>query len=220
MIHQFIHNFAQPKYWIDEKEGRKAVLGRNGVDEGQILDYQCYRLGVRAIGRNTDIRTLIVGNIPKNVFCGNSILVLSQTQKISNLEVVYLQGILNSFVVDFALRQTVTANVNMFYIYQTPIPRLTEGDLYFQDIVERAGKLICTSAEYDDLAQEIGLKSHQNGVTNKEERENLRAEIDSIVAHLYGLNEVEFKHILSTFPIVEERIKEKTLKAFLEFKGN
>ena len=26
---------------------------------------------------------------------------------------------------------------------------------------------------------------------------------------------VEFKHILSTFPIVEERIKEKTLNAFL-----
>ncbi|WP_308255758.1 hypothetical protein [Geminocystis sp. GBBB08] len=41
-----------------------------------------------------------------------------------------------------------------------------------------------------------------------------------MVAHLYGLNEVEFKHILSTFPIVEESIKERSLKAFLELKEN
>jgi len=41
MIHQFTHLFAQPRYWVDEAEGRKAVLGRKG-DEGQVLDYQGY----------------------------------------------------------------------------------------------------------------------------------------------------------------------------------
>lgn len=33
--------------------------------------------------------------------------------------------------------------------------------------------------------------------------------------NLNPINEVEFKHILSTFSIVEERMKEKTLKTFL-----
>ncbi|MFM6609333.1 MAG: ATP-binding protein, partial [Dolichospermum sp.] len=198
MIHQFNHKFAEPRYWVEEEEGRKAVLGKNGVDKGQILDYQFYRLGFRSIGRNTDIRTLIIGNIPKNVFCGNSILVLSETEKIHNFEVIYLQGILNSFVVDFALRQTVSANINMFYIYQLPVPRLTEKDPYFQEIVERAAKLICTTAEYDELAKEVGLTSHENGVTDERERGKIRAELDGIIAHLYGLTETEFSHILNT----------------------
>ncbi|MFM6072123.1 MAG: ATP-binding protein, partial [Dolichospermum sp.] len=66
MIHQFTHKFAEPRYWVDEEEGRKAVLGKNGVDKGQVLDYQCYRFAYRAIARNTDIRTLITSIIPKN----------------------------------------------------------------------------------------------------------------------------------------------------------
>ncbi|MFM6618522.1 MAG: Eco57I restriction-modification methylase domain-containing protein, partial [Dolichospermum sp.] len=34
MIHQFTHKFAEPRYWVEEEEGRKAVLGKNGVDKG------------------------------------------------------------------------------------------------------------------------------------------------------------------------------------------
>ena len=34
---------------------------------------------------------------------------------------------------------------------------------------------------------------------NEIERAKLRAELDGIIAHLYGLTEEEFKHILSTF---------------------
>lgn len=216
MIHQFNHKFAEPRYWVDEEEGRKAILGKNGVDNGQVLDYQYYRLGCRSIGRNTDIRTLIVGNIPKNVYCGNSILVLSETDKISNLQIIYLKSILNSFVVDFVLRQKVSANVNMFYIYQLPVPRLTEKDEYFNEIVERAAKLICTTAEYDELAKEVGLGSHKNGITDERERGKIRAELDGIIAHLYRLTESEFSHILSTFPIVAEEVKNAALNAYRE----
>ncbi|MFM6370325.1 MAG: Eco57I restriction-modification methylase domain-containing protein, partial [Dolichospermum sp.] len=70
MIHQFTHKFAEPRYWVEEEEGRKAVLGKNGVDKGQILDYQCYRLGFRDIARNTDIRTMIATVVHKSLFCG------------------------------------------------------------------------------------------------------------------------------------------------------
>jgi hypothetical protein len=38
-------------------------------------------------------------------------------------------------------------------------------------------------------------------------RARLRAELDGLVAHLYGLTEQEFAHILSTFPLVSEPIK-------------
>jgi hypothetical protein len=214
MIHQFTHRFAEPQYWVEEEEGRKAVLGKNSVDKGQILDYQCYRFAYRAIASNTNERTLIASIIPKNVFCGNSLNLA--TPNFSNKKLLVILTIINSFCVDFALRQTVSANINIFYIYQLPVPILTEKDPYFQEIVERAAKLICTTAEYDELAREVGLTSHENGVTDERERGKIRAELDGIIAHLYGLTETEFSHILSTFPIVAEEVKTAALNAYRE----
>ena len=124
---------------------------------------------------------------------------------------------MNSFVVDYSLRQSVTANLTMFFIYQLPIPRLTSSSPAFSPIVTRAAKLICTTPEFDDLAAEVGLGSHQNGVVDPEERAALRAELDGLVAHLYGLSESEFAYILTTFPLVDETVKTAALAAFNHF---
>ncbi|WP_235620319.1 Eco57I restriction-modification methylase domain-containing protein [Prochlorothrix hollandica] len=233
MIHQFTHQFAEPRYWVDEREGRKAVLGKKGIDNGQKLDYQGYRLGLRAIARNTDIRTLIIGLLPYNVFCGNSVLSLYQSN-LSQAEMLVVLSIGNSFVLDAYLRSMVSANINMFYIYQLPVPRLQEGDQWFTEIVERAAKLICTTPEFDELWREVfphpltpspkggegeqdsltplsrsgrGAGGEGHGVTNEVQRAKLRAELDGIIAHLYKLTETEFAHILSTFPIVPDPVK-------------
>jgi hypothetical protein len=108
----------------------------------------------------------------------------------------------------------VSANINMFYIYQLPVPRLGVGDKYFNEIVERAAKLICTTSEFDELAEEVGLGSHKRGVTNEVERGKLRAELDGMIAHLYGLTEEEFAYILTTFPIVPEPVKVAAINAY------
>jgi len=52
------------------------------------------------------------------------------------------------------------------------------------------------------------------GATDPAARARLRAELDALVAHLYGLTEDEFMHILSTFPLVEESTKQQTLNTF------
>ncbi|MEH2339167.1 Eco57I restriction-modification methylase domain-containing protein [Nostoc sp.] len=215
MIHQFTHLYAEPRYWVDEQEARKALLGKKKNDNGQLLDYQSYRFSYRAIGRSTDARTLIGTVLPQNVFSGNSLNIASPTQ--DNKSTVFIGAMLNSFCVDFALRQQVSANINMFYIYQLPVPRLTKNDRYFNDIVQRAAKLICTTPEFDDLAEEVGLGSHQQGVTDETERAKLRAELDGMVAHLYGLTEDEFSYILTTFPIVNAAVKEAALSAYRIF---
>ncbi|WP_333044692.1 hypothetical protein [Microcoleus sp. S13C4] len=217
MIHQFTHLYAEPRYWVDEKEARKALLGRNGIDNGQNFDYQCYRFGYRAIARSTDSRTLIGTILASKVVCGNSLNIASPTQE--NKYTLFICAALNSFCVDFALRQQVAANINMFYIYQLPVPRLTTRDKYFSDIVQRAAKLICTAPEFDELAQEVGLNSHREGVTEETERAKLRAELDGIIAHLYGLTEAEFAYILTTFPIVPETVKQAALAAYRTFRG-
>lgn len=215
MIHQFTHQYAEPRYWIDEKEGRKAVLGKKGIDSGQKLDYQSYRLGFRDVASSTNERTMIAAIIPPKIFVGNTLIVSYQLIKLD--ELLFTICLLNSFVCDFVIRQKVTAHCNMFYIYQTPLPRLTEGDRNFTEIVQRAAKLICTAPEFDELAQEVGLDSHKNGITDETQRAQLRAELDGIIAHLYGLTEEEFKYILTTFPIVPEETKQAALKAYQNF---
>lgn len=204
MIHQFNHDFAKPKYWIDLGRGRSAILGRK-PDEGQILAYQRYRLVHRRIARNTDERTAIACVMPGNRFCADT----AQTTRniILGPHLVCLVAMFNSFVADWEVRQRVTAHMDMHFVYKMRVPRLTEKDKSFRPIVERAARLICTTPEFDDLAKEAGIGSHKLGVTNAVERGRLRAELDGLIAHLYGLTEEEFAYILTTFPLVADPVK-------------
>ncbi len=220
MIHQFTHQWegAKTRYWVDEAEGRKAILGARGKDSGQKLDYQGYRLGFRDIARNTDSRTLISTIIPPT-FHGNKIPTVCifddfNQRYISDREQFFLCAVWNSFIIDYSLRQRITTTINFFYLYQLPVPRLSAGERFFEAIVERAARLVCTTPEFDDLAKEVGLGSHQAGATDAVERAKLRAELDGMVAHLYGLSEAEFSHILGTFPLVGEAVKLAALNAY------
>ena len=215
MIEQFTHTFAEPKYWVDEDAGRQAILGKR-ADEGQKLAYEDYRVGLRAVASSTNRRSLIATVVPRNVFCGNSLLVSTLSpngEQLHGSPMVFCTGLLDSYVLDYLLRNKVTTNINMFYIYQLPVPRYGSGDPYFEAIVARAGRLICTTPEYDALAQEIGLQPLTTnasgqpvyGYTAVAEREQARAELDARVAHLYSLTEDEYAHVLSSFKITDSR---------------
>ncbi|WP_287077893.1 MULTISPECIES: DNA methyltransferase [unclassified Microcystis] len=211
MFHQFNNNLAAPKYWIDLDEGRKKLLGKQ-EDKDQKLSYQDYRLVHRRIARNTDQRSLIACILPKNRFCADT------AQTVKNIlpykVTIYIATLFNSFVNDYQIRQRITAHCDIHFMCSLKIPRLKEGDRYFEEIVEKAAKLICVSEEFDELAKEVGIGSHKNGVTEETERAKIRAKLDAIVAHLYELNEIEFQHILSTFPLASESVKIATLKAY------
>lgn len=212
MIWHFDHRFARERYWVDEKQGRRAILGRN-LDSGEMLDYQRYRCGIRAVASNTNERSLITTVIPAGAFCGNSVLT-TVTGLLNDSQTIFLVAVLNSLVVDALLRLKVTTNINMFYLYQLPIPRLTERELTFQHIVSRAARLICTTPEFDSMAKSIGMSGYEAGATDPTERAQLRAELDALVAHLYGLTEEEFSHILMTFPLIDQPTKDATLAAY------
>ncbi len=148
MIHQFTGVFARPRYWVSMKEARPRVLG-NTVDTGQRIESDLYRLAFRSIGRNTDERTMISALLPPS-FLGNSlsaVRILDQTsrQTVQTTILAYLCAIWNSFLIDYFVRAKVAANLNFFYVYQLPVPRLTEKDPAFKPIVDRAAKLICTT---------------------------------------------------------------------------
>ncbi len=217
LFNRFEMTGEKPLYWIDEKKGRKALLGRRD-DEGQVMDYQGYRWVHRRIARNTDLRTLICCITPKRVFTEvNSTTLKVIETGISNQEMLFLCGIANSFCLDWLIRQKMNSTLNMFYIYQLPVPRLQAGDRFFNDIVERSAKLICTTPEFDELAQEVGLGSHEQGVTDEGDRAKLRAELDGMIAHLYGLTAEELAYILTTFPVVSDSVKEAIIEAYHTF---
>ena len=91
--------------------------------------------------------------------------------------------------------------MNMFHIYQLPVPRLTTGNPFFDAIVPRAARLTCTTPAFADLWQQVMGEAWEPsaGATDPAERQRLRDEIDALVAHLYGLTRDEFAHILGAF---------------------
>lgn len=219
MIHQFNHLFSEPQYWINEKEARKSIIGKRESDTGQKLEYQDYRIGTRAVGGSANERGLIGTILPKNVFCGNSILINTcrgDDDYISNENKLLLLSFINSYPVDYCIRQMVATNINMFYVYQLHIPRLFAKDKWFKPIVERSARLICTTKEYADLWEEVMKTkwSEKLAATDEFERNKLRAELDGIIAHIYGLTEEEFTYILSTFPVVPQPQKVAVQNAY------
>jgi len=233
MIWQFDHSYGQPKYWVDEKKLRRYLYG-TVRDDNQILEYQKYRLVFRRLAASTNERTLVSTVIPPAFHADNLASVILQPTQNYHLQVLFLGAFFNSLVLDYNVRQRVTTNLNFFYIYQLPVPRLTQGDRFFAAIVERAARLICTTPEFDDLAKEVGLTPVgafgerpfsepqmgvrqtpvQYGVTEPFARARLRAELDGMIAHLYELTEVEFAHILNSFPLVPEPAKVAAQNAY------
>jgi type I restriction-modification system DNA methylase subunit len=244
MIWQFDHQHGEAKYWIDEKEGRKILVGTRNKDSGQTLDYENYRFAFREIASNTNERGLVSAILPKRVFANHKLMVSTSRAKIANSELLFCCGVANSFAFDFLVRQRTTTTISMFTFYQLPVPRLTAADAAFAPIVRRAARLICTTPEFDDLAKEVSValssspsplggeragvrgpsKSTESKIKNKDsqilpatdpaERARLRAELDGLIAHLYGLTEEEFAYILTTFPLVAQPVKDAALSAY------
>jgi hypothetical protein len=214
MIHQYVADFAEPKYWLDEKEVRLRLLGRERIDDGRALNYQQPRLAFREIARNTDERTMIATMLPPNVFANHKLTLVSFDDGAgSQLVALSVLAQLNSFVFDFVVRQRVSSSVSMHAIYQLPMPRVGAADPRFGALARRSAALVCTDPRFDVLAKAGRLSKH-SVVNDSTERARLRAEIDGLAAHLYGLTEEEFAHILASFPLVADPVKVAARNAY------
>jgi hypothetical protein len=220
MIHQFNAAFGKPKYWIDELAARKRLLGKES-DSGQKLAYQNYRLGFRDVARNSDERTTIMTMLPPAVFCPHTMPTAHVMPKGSlnpdHRHELFFCALANSLVVDWILRQKVNAHLTFFLLNQTPIPRLVAAERAFDAIVWRSAQLSCNGDSFDSLSTLVGL-AQSDRVAEPSKRAKLRAELDAMIAHLYRLTEVEFAHILSTFPIVPEETKQAALDEFIRMR--
>ncbi|MHB8627075.1 MAG: Eco57I restriction-modification methylase domain-containing protein [Aggregatilineales bacterium] len=203
LIHQFDAFYGKPQFWLDETQASQRLANKYGVGVTS-LDYLKPRLAFRGIAAATNERTLIAAILPPSVFSEGRTATTVIQKNITEQDQLFLAGCLNSFILDWILRLKVAANINMFYMYQLPVPRLNPGNAYFDAIVPRAARLTCTRPEFAELWQSVMGEAWDisKGATDPAERQKLRNEIDAIVAHLYGLSRADFDHILGTFPLV------------------
>jgi hypothetical protein len=203
MIHQYNAFYSEAQYWVADTKAEQHF--RRKKSEKGALDYQIPRLGFREIARPTDSRTLIAAIIPPNSCCNHKISVAApHLSNISFMEMLFVLGIINSFIIDYLVRFKISTSVGMFHFYQLPVPRLTAGAPFFDAIVPRAARLTCTRSEFADLWQAVIGEpwDERKAATDPVERQQLRDELDALIAHLYGLSRAEFAHILGAFPLV------------------
>ncbi len=136
--------------------------------------------------------------------CGNPAPTLTPDTR-SLRDVLTLSAIMNSFVYDFFARQRCTGlHLNWFVIAETPLPnKLTPR---VRSTIEfLTGRLALPSErfasawlEFADAMPDLRSKPWQiHFALAKAERVRLRAILDALVAHTYGLSIDDFRHILA-----------------------
>lgn len=110
----------------------------------------------------------------------------------------------NSYPFDWLLRQFVAATVQAGFLNQTPTPNLLRE---WPLLAHSALRLTCNHAGYAPLWREqLGEAWREAGaaftwpvLSGDDDRRAVRAAIDAVVAHAYGLTRDQYAHVLSTF---------------------
>ena len=183
----------QSQYWVPAHNVEEALPQSRG-----------YALGFRDIARPTDVRTVIASIVPWAGY-GNTVplLVIADT-----LATAYLTANLNAMCVDFVARQKAQGtHLNWYIVEQLPVVPATAYDRCFgsttaHDLVrDHVLRLTYTAHDMAPFARDLG---HQGSpfAWNQEERRHLRARLDALYFHLYGLSREDASYVLNTFPIV------------------
>ena len=197
-----------PLYWVPESE----------IDLPPDLGWT---IAFRDIARATDARTMIATAAPKAGF-GNKAPLLLPTEIEPYKEAAPLMlANLNALVFDFVARSKIhSTSVNWYLAEQLPVvpPNRYEsasfGSKTAVEIVrEVVLELTYTAHDLADFALDMGYVDDTGAVKppfvwDEKHRLHLRAKLDAVFFHLYGVTDREdVRYIYSTFPIVERQEK-------------
>lgn len=163
-----------------------------------------YRVAMRMIASSTNERTSIFTILPPGVTVGHSVGIDQNPSLHPNSSGLILAAIANTYTFDWGLRQAVGANVTLFLVRQALWPnQITSLKSFFTHAVLR---LVCNHFGYSDLwHDQLGDSWSEKQppftwpVLTTDERWQVRACIDAVVADSYGLNRERYAHVLSTF---------------------
>lgn len=175
------------------------------------------RIVFRDITRATDSRTMRCALVPPNVFITNKgpYLLLPRGD---HSDEAYVLGVLSSLSLDWYARRFVEIGMNYYIFNPFPVPRPEKDSPLYQRTVSLAGRLACPDDRFAQWAEQVGVECCP---LDPDGKEDMIHELDSVVAHLYGLNEKQLVHIFETFHEgwdYEERLK-NTLNHFNVWKN-
>ena len=163
-----------------------------------------YTLCFRDIARPTDVRTVIAAVGPRAGY-GNKVPLLISQDAAATTNLV---ANLNALCLDFAARQKVQGtSLNWYIVEQFPVIAPGDYDRQFGDrsarelVRDHVLRLTYTAHDMAPFARDLGYDGPPF-VWDEEERRHLRARLDALYFHLYGLDKGDAAYVLDTFPIV------------------
>lgn len=172
-------------------------------------EYKEWRIGIRAVSNTNNYRTLISILLPPYATATNSLLLQKNSNSQTIEEKLYYVGVINSFVLDFVLRQLITRNVNLTYLNQLPVIEYVENDKFSKKISSLSAYLHLLNGDmYEDI---ITDKISDYSKWSKEE---LFGELNAEVALKYGLSREDVVELLKTFNLVPFEEKQFVIEAY------
>ena len=174
-------------------------------------------LGFKEITAPTNRRTVIASLFPRAAFGNKTPIFLPAIGDPEETAAAYrdcaflLAANLNSIALDFVARQKVHGQtLNLYLLEQFP---LIEPDAYHRRFGDHTAadlirhhvlRLTYTAHDMAPFARDLG---HHGPPFpwDDEERRHLRARLDALYFHLYGLTRHDAHYILSTFPIIKRQ---------------
>jgi len=211
-VHSDPNYVVQPWNWISKAD----------IDKRVSCNVKSF-IGYRKISNATNERTFILNALPYTAFGDSVILIFPQATPSKKIGLIANLGCIPF---DFIVRKKMGGtNLSYFILEQLPVIPPTA---YTQPLIApRAIELTYTAWDLEPFAQdvlnEIGTDAWnqwfpQNPIQNNrpqpfkwdtERRFQLRAELDAIYAHLYGITRDDLDYILGTFPIVKKKDEKK-----------
>ena len=194
------------RYWVDETEVEKAVPGR--WDRGWLL-------GWRDIARASDVRTFVPSVLPRAAV-GNKFPIAFPADPAA---APLLQSVWSSLAFDYISRQKLSGTGMTYFIVKQlacPEPAAFDGTPAWSDaplaafVRPRVLELAYTSYRLAPYA--VDVLQGVPGQTDPgppirwlpERREQLRAELDAAMLHLYGLSRADAEHVLESFFVLRK----------------
>ena len=184
------------QYWVLEQEVSRNMPNRLG-----------WTIAYRRIARPTDARTMIVAAVPK-IGLSDSIFILMPEKEFSAADACLLIANLNSYCFDYVARHKMPGtNLSWFIVEQLPVIASADYDRSFgattaRDLVrDHVLRLTYTAHDMAPFAHDLGYDGDPF-IWDEEERRHLRARLDALYFHLYGLSRDDADYVLDTFPIV------------------
>lgn len=189
--------------------------GEELSEQDVLLDCTEYRIVFRDVARASDERTIIASVIPSGIVCHNTLHTIRPYEIApdeEDLENVPLHpayervftdqqlfaavGLLNSVPFDYLMRTKIDTHIVMYKFEESQVPRLTEGDDWFEYIWRRSARLNCYGEPFAEMRERLG---GIEPATDSEEREAIQAELDAAAFHAYGLDREQTAFVLEDF---------------------